>query len=173
MVSVRCPACDHPAAPDAAAAGVCARCGVALTAMPAIDVSRLTTLDDLGTPPRARAARGPAGSPVRAAPGAPPADPFAPPRDAFAPPRDTFAPPPDVFAPPVAPAARPTRSGPTAIPSSAAVSHAPPASPAARTGATEMPSSMFAPPLAPDQAANDDQEIGVERSTRAIRIANQ
>lgn len=36
-----------------------------------------------------------------------------------------------------------------------------------------MPSSVFAPPLAPAQAGDDDQEIAVERSTRAIRIANQ
>jgi hypothetical protein len=35
-----------------------------------------------------------------------------------------------------------------------------------------MPSSMFAPPLEEGQTT-DDQEIGVERSTRAIRIANQ
>jgi len=51
-VSVLCPQCDQPAAPDATA---CVRCG-ALLGMPVIDISKLALLDDRGPQPNAPAA---------------------------------------------------------------------------------------------------------------------
>jgi hypothetical protein len=101
-MAVVCPGCDHPAAAEALSAGVCARCGSSLAALPAIDISKLSTLDERHLPPRASAA---------------------PAADAFAPPG--------------------VHGG-------------------------RAPPSAFAPP--PD---GSDQPLGVERSTRAIRIENQ
>ncbi|MEO7731467.1 MAG: hypothetical protein ABIY55_10875 [Kofleriaceae bacterium] len=105
-VPVQCPQCDHPAAPEAVSSGICARCGAALDAMPAIDISKLARLDELGGSPRVEDGSLPA---------------------SFAP--AAFAPPPVVG----------------------------PAAPRA-----------FAPPH-----EADDQALGVERSTRAIRIDNE
>jgi hypothetical protein len=162
MVSVRCPACDHPAAPDAVRAGACARCGTTLAAMPAIDISQLTTLDDLGAPPHLADPRAPSTPPApapaaRTGASAMPSSAFAPPREEL----DLLDPPPrsrHAFARPHAPAA------PAGARSSGAVT-------ALRAGSPGSgPSQAFAPP---PEAGDDDQELGVERSTRAIRIANQ
>lgn len=108
-VPVQCPQCDHPAAPEAVSAGTCARCGAALDAMPAIDISKLARLDERGGPPPVEHVEDNS-LPANFAPAA-------------------FAPPPVVG----------------------------PAAPAA-----------FGPPH-----EADDQALGVERSTRAIRIDSQ
>lgn len=110
---MQCPQCDHPASPEAVSSGVCERCGGALAAVPAIDISQLARLDELTDAPRAGSAQ-----PAKAR------DPFAPPA-AEPSPASRFAPPPGAFGP------------------------------------------------AGDSDAQDEQELAVERSTRAIRIANR
>jgi hypothetical protein len=109
-MAVVCPGCDHPVALEALSAGVCTHCGRQLAALPAIDISKLSLLDERDLPPNESPA-------VRAA--------------AFGPP--------ELHAP---------------APSGARDRFAPP--------------SAFAPP--PD---GSDQPLGVERSTRAIRIESQ
>jgi hypothetical protein len=133
---VQCPQCDHPAAPEATAAGACARCGARLDAMPGIELAQLTTLDDRGVHVDGR-----------------PPQSFAPPPQALAPPPQSFGPASHAFA----------HSPQPFAPASQAFAHSP--------QAMGPPQDAFAPP--PEAAGGDDAELGVERSTRAIRIENQ
>jgi len=72
---VVCPVCEHPVAPDALSGAVCVGCGSSLAALPAIDISKLSLIDERHLPPNESLA----GSGVRDGFTAPPR--FAPPPD--------------------------------------------------------------------------------------------
>lgn len=164
-IVVACPQCALPAAPESIARGACVRCGAWLgAAMPAIDISQLAGLDELGGPSAAHASPGGYSGP----PGM---------GDLYVPPSHTG--PPGAYAPP--PGYGESPPGASAQYGFAAGSGTPPS--------PFSPPSAFAPPggFAPASAAGGfapatgafrpppeitDAPIGVERSTRAIRIAN-